>query len=1073
MPAIENVFIAERILKQLELRLDGAPSIDDAKKAAAAALSAFLGEDVENTTTTLEVVLDRMLSAPRPSRDALLFTARLLNAPNILPEGNADIHQFERRFVSLFEQAVPDIAKLAELSTLRQTIDKINALRGLRDRVAQLLEPLAHTPSNVGTFPASKQGAFQTLNNQLLKSYLAPYGFSDRAVLIREIYNDVAELVACKDATFVLKLEDCERKLEEAESASKLDRDLFSVKGFRPFVTNAQAVLSEIRSQAVERLRCAIKPRRSAPNVVERRFPLHESNRIFRVTLPLVNEGPGLALDTVVTVVADSGALFIQNERLAVGTVQPGEFAVTLDVLVGDAITSSTLLVDVQWSTAQSTARQELSFEALLQAQKPDVPWDELEGEDPYSTEVAKGDEFFGRRARVAALGGRFLRPKMQSSYITGQKRVGKTSLSFAVRDYVNSQKGADDVEFIYLEYGDYANSDAAKTVSTLGHEIATRLLIHLPAEYRPTELDFSGSIAALNRLAQHLQAIKPTMRFVLILDEFDEIHPEMYRYGPLAEAFFSNLRTLSAKQNFALMLVGGENMPFIIGAQGDQLNKLVPEQLSYFSRSSEWEDYVDLVRLKDASPLTWYESALAEIFRISNGHPYYTKLLCARIFQNAVRERDTDVTVDEVGRAGLGLVESLDTNAFAHLWKDGIAAGRDEAEVVELKRKRVLVAIGQTRRSGEPLTLSNIVEHIRSLSIAPTEVSPILIDFVRRDIMRERNGEFSLVLPLFEEWLVQKGVGKLIVDALGDEMAEALRVLEDEAFVSAGEIAAAIEPWPPYIGKAITVGDVQAWLEQRPKLRDRRLLFKLLQKLRFVRDEDVREKLRVAHTIVKQHMGQYVPETRSQRRFDIVVTYVDGPGKSGAKFAERYAEVNLISSTCVVEQKDIAGSIDGVELKQGRPTSGIVIVDDIAATGTSLSKNVSAFVEHNRTLLIERRLPVVVIALFSTKNADMVVRNSLAKLEGVDIDFRVCEILDESVFAFSNGNSMWADHNELSEAKVLMEEVGRIVQKAAPLGVGGLGLLVAFGDTVPNNTLPVIHASGSSWRPLLPRPKN
>lgn len=1074
MPDLEKVFIAEQLLKQLELRLEGAPSICDARIAVAVALVTLLGQDEPTAATrTLESVLDAMLSMSRPSRDALLFTTRLLNASSILPEGESDTQQFQRRFVNVFEQAIPDIARLVGLSALRQTIDKINALRSLYDRASQLLEPLAHTPASLSTFAGSKQGAFQTLNNQLLKSYLAPYRFADRAALIRETYNDIAELVSCRDATFILKLEACEQKLEEAQKASASYRDLFSVKGFGPFVTSAKAVVAEIRDVSVERLRCSVKPRRPSPNVIERRFPLHESNRIFRVNLPLVNEGPGLALDTVVTVVADSDALFVQNERLSIGTVQPGEFAITLDVLVGDPITSATLLIEIQWSTAQGTARQTVSFEALLSAQNPDVQWDELEGEDPYSTEVAHGDEFVGRRGRVVTLGGRLLRPRMQSSYITGQKRVGKTSLSFAVQDYVGLQKREFDLEFVYLEYGDYAHSDATKTVSALGQAIAARLVTHLPSELRSGDADFSGSIASLNQLARHLLAVKPTQRFVLVLDEFDEIHPEMYRHGPLAEAFFSNLRTLSAKQNIALMLVGGENMPFIIGAQGDQLNKLVPEQLSYFSRSSEWEDYVDLVRLKEASPLTWYEPALTEIFRMSNGHPYYTKLLCARIFQNAVRDRDTDVTVDEVERAGRGLVDALDTNAFAHLWKDGIAAGRDEAEIVELKRKRVLVAIGHTKRSSEALTLNNILEHIQSLSIAQTDVPPILGDFVRRDIMREANGEYSFVLPLFEEWLVQKGVGKLIVDAFGDEIAEAMQASEDEAFVGASEIAEAIKSWPPYMGKSVTVGDVQAWLEQRLKQRERRLLFKLLQNLHFVRDEEVREKLRLAHSIVKGHMGTNVPETRSQRRFDIVVTYVDGPAKSGARYAERYAEVNLISSTCVVEQKDIAGSIDAIEAKQGRTTSGIVIVDDIAATGSTLSKNVRSFVEQNRTLLIERKLPVVVIALFSTKKADEVLRSTLSKFEGVDIDFRVCEVLDEKAFAFSERNSIWSDSTECAEAKALVEQIGRKVQKAAPLGVGDLGLLLAFTDTVPNNTLPVFHAAGPEWRPLLPRPKN
>jgi hypothetical protein len=199
-----------------------------------------------------------------------------------------------------------------------------------------------------------------------------------------------------------------------------------------------------------------------------------------------------------------------------------------------------------------------------------------------------------------------------------------------------------------------------------------------------------------------------PQRRFVIVLDEFDEIHPELYRFVALAEVFFSNLRTLSAKPNIAVVLVGGENMPFIISAQGDQLNKFIREPLDYFSCNNEWDDFVELVRQHrqpNTIPLNWYDAAPTELFNITNGHPYYTKLLCARVFQNAVADRDSEITVDEVRRAVTDLVEQLDTNAFAHFWKDGIPHGREEAEVIALKRCRVLVAMARTRRHGQPLT--------------------------------------------------------------------------------------------------------------------------------------------------------------------------------------------------------------------------------------------------------------------------------------------------------------------------------------------------------------------------------
>jgi len=65
----------------------------------------------------------------------------------------------------------------------------------------------------------------------------------------------------------------------------------------------------------------------------------------------------------------------------------------------------------------------------------------------------------------VIALSNRLLKDRMQCSYITGQKRIGKTSLANAVVDYVKGREQLNSLEFIYLEYGDYARKDADATV--------------------------------------------------------------------------------------------------------------------------------------------------------------------------------------------------------------------------------------------------------------------------------------------------------------------------------------------------------------------------------------------------------------------------------------------------------------------------------------------------------------------------------------------------------------------------------------------------------------------------------
>jgi hypothetical protein len=384
-----------------------------------------------------------------------------------------------------------------------------------------------------------------------------------------------------------------------------------------------------------------------------------------------------------------------------------------------------------------------------------------------------------------------------------------------------------------------------------------------------------------------------------------------------------------------------------------------------------------------------------------------------------------------------------------------------------------VLVAIARTLRQGQEFTARSIDDNRGSVGLPNSDVIPILHDFCRRDILREKDGSYEFVLPLFQAWLVERGITKLIADTLGDEMADAMQQAEDDTYVTSPEISELVETWSLYRGHRITTEDVRCWIGRRASFRDQRLLFKVLKNLRFLSEEEVREKLRLAHSIVKTHTTAFTPENRSQRRFDIMVTYVDGPGKSGSRYADRYAEENLISTTCVVDPNAFMERVSEHEEKRGITVNGVIIVDDIAATGRAMAENVARFIKVNAQFLQDRNITVVVITLLSTREADEQIRAAIQRIKNVDVDFRSCEIIQDKHFAFRNRNGIWASQEEADKAKSLALEIGTSIYQRQPLGFGDLGLLVVFYDTCPNNTLPMLHGKSSGWSPLFERPKN
>ena len=84
---------------------------------------------------------------------------------------------------------------------------------------------------------------------------------------------------------------------------------------------------------------------------------------------------------------------------------------------------------------------------------------------------------------------------------------------------------------------------------------------------------------------------------FIIILDEFDEIHPDMVQINSsIGRTFFNNIRAMSSTGYVGFILVGGENMQ-IIRESTDQLNKMSVFQVDYFDKGQYWPDFQDLVR--------------------------------------------------------------------------------------------------------------------------------------------------------------------------------------------------------------------------------------------------------------------------------------------------------------------------------------------------------------------------------------------------------------------------------------------------------------------------------------------
>lgn len=1000
--------------------------------------------------------------AAETRRDMAMVIIRLMCRPGLIPRSG--LEKARRDIVNIVETGFPNF--LGSSSPRKaQTHEKLDAIGEIHTKACERLQHLRKPFGTLQNLAGRRQTILRDLNHGPTKEYLNTFGFTAAYVSVASVLKMADDVVNSEGRSLQTSMQHLLESVEDEIIHYEAVTSFVSRHYIIPFLKAVQINAMELQATLSDRFDCRITVPSGSLDL-EKKYPLHNIGSKVQIALHLINEGPGAAQNVRALCMATHCR--VHTEETNLGDVEPGPFVLTLLLDVTSSREHLDLDVIIDWGVVGVATRRNEDFSLRVQGQRTDIDWESLAQQPPYSLDVAYDADFYGRDDALRRCLGRLIASSMQSCYITGQKRVGKTSLARAIQTQIVGNSELEDYFVLYLECGEVRHSTGPDTLKAFGARLEEFLLGALPPTGEWTARDFSTSLSPVTRLLDYIFEVRPTARFVVVFDEFDEINEDLYRHGDLADTFFLNLRTISSKRNIAFVLVGAERMPYVMASQGDKLNRFERESLNRFDKA-EWADFRSMIQSPVEPNITFHESAIRKIFDLTDGHPYFTKMLCAKIYERASNFKDAEVSNTDASSAAEIVVADLDINVFAHYWRDGIRGDADEVEIVSLKRRRLLVAWARTARSGAFLTFGAIQSNVRSPFLSDDEVLPLLEDFCRRQVFQERDECFFPTVLLLATWLKEDGFSKLISDRLGDELAEAKQRREDAAYVQSAEIVAVADRWHLYQGLQITEERIRAWIEQVESNVDRRLLFKVVENVRFYSELEIRASFTNAHRRIRDQLPVYTKTRRSQRRTDIFVSYVDGPGKSGSFFASLYASANGLASGNVVEPMALRKTLSKLDDEQ---KVGLVIVDDMIGTGNGLVKNLSARFDDFQRSGVGTDIPLSVVVVCGTKEGESRVRKHLQRtVENSDLE--VCEHLDDSHSAFAATGGVWESQEEMSVAKSLIRDIGTRVLRRRPLGYGDQGLLLVFPRNCPNNSLPILHGSGkgdNKWIPLFPR---
>ena len=759
-------------------------------------------------------------------------------------------------------------------------------------------------------------------------------------------------------------------------------------------------------------------------------------------------------------------AIYITFGDRNVAKIGP-EQRVSCEVSMDIARPVSAVVLSCLFNWKDPNGVQRFGEETLKLTAQREVDWAGA-GVNPYSLgSIRSQDRLVGRDDDLNAL--RVGIRGMQSFCITGQKRVGKTSIARVLRKEFQDSK---EHLAIYITFGDLVTTSWPALVHSLYEAINDELEEGARAELPPVEV-FVGNQSRHSRVfLRELERKLDGRRVLCIIDDFDEIDERMYK-GEEAKELFLRFRTLIDRGDFSFVLVGSEKLPDVMKYQGERLNQVRQQSLNYFrDRSSLQQLAADPAR----PYLEYSDDAVDEIWRYSAGNPYYATHICSSVYLDMVGRRDHYVGRADVQRSVEAICADSSVSTFQHFWTDGIFEGGRDTARRQYLNAALLSACAQCCGGEEEqyVERKTLVADSNLRMYDPEQVRFHLDNLVHRGVLLQKAERVRLRVPLFEKWLL--AVGEAAVrssfreEDLEVRLAPAVSGPEPREIV---EIARDLH----YQGEPVNEIKVNAWLKQFGFGENQKLALRLLEGVKksgYYSEAKIHAECKALHGMMLQEFAneeEFAKVMERRRVSNVFVTHFEGEGRSGGRMLHAYRIANSLATNLVGSMEEAARFVTGQGKKERK--CGVVFVDDFIGTGGSCAEGLRRFGERLEKIQGEMRnkLVVGVAALVGFKTG----------VETVRANGRVaCHVVTTRELgaedrAFAPEANIFDSDDDRIAAEKLCRDIGSVLEPKQPLGFGDNQALVCFHYRCPNNTLPVFYKDreiyqGQRWIPLFPR---
>jgi len=507
--------------------------------------------ELSNSNYSLQVLFE-LTNSPQKKKFICACLLRLLfhNEKAIWEDYDFRINTF-----SLFDEQITDVYSSLKIEASQDNHVKLSCLKEIEQNTLEKFDLITSGISSLKTAVDLQSKLMKALKDPSSRILLD--GFVDNRLTleerIRELFNC---LISYNQASGVSRMNVYQEVdnvfsayIKDAENSCSIFAKVCLV---NPFKKIHDLIKDDFGKSDI------IKPTKLRLFHPNRKYPFHKIGECIELKFILENEGLGHAFDVQIEII-DADMLKLEFEQIDFGEIKIEKLSIVLSATVlADIAKKPSLFIRWSW---QNYDKSQISEEEIFEfeSQKEDINWDKLKLKRPYSLQaVEKEEDLIGRGEQVQNIYTNLIADTIESVMIFGQKRVGKTSIA---KTLANKLEKEENLIPIYIKVGDLDKTTSSHCVRTLGDAIVEEIQYH----NKLSNLEILKPVfteVLSPPLANYFRRVKrvyPNIKFIIIIDEFDEIPNELCRYSNIGNTFFHNIRSLSQEgSQIGFILVGG-----------------------------------------------------------------------------------------------------------------------------------------------------------------------------------------------------------------------------------------------------------------------------------------------------------------------------------------------------------------------------------------------------------------------------------------------------------------------------------------------------------------------------------